>query len=145
MDNQSKTSTRKPRTPKAIKPALPLSNETETVVAPAVPAPAETPVTSVAEPIKTADNQQYKNVKNARRNGSIETVTSLNLRRTLIVGEDVRKLSFYIEDAAYTDLCALGMQYKLTWDEVLRGLVNQMRASNDPINTLCYHIPLLNS
>jgi hypothetical protein len=73
--------------------------------------------------------------------GGVETVTSLKLKRRRV--NDAYYASFFIPDSTYTWLNALGLQLGVTWDEALRGIIEQHQASGDQITGLLNFVPAL--
>ena len=78
-----------------------------------------------------------------REYGNVKQVTAAKLKRTF-VNDGVRG-SFFISEDTFRWLTLLGIQMGVTWDEVLRGMIEIHRQSADPQKALEYFIPALNS
>jgi hypothetical protein len=74
--------------------------------------------------------------------GHLQLVTSMSLKRRLVNNPYYAK--FFIPDTAYTWLNTLGISAGVTWDEVLRGLIEQHMASGEQLAGLKNFIPALN-
>lgn len=73
---------------------------------------------------------------------SILKMGNINLKRRVVT--DPYRARLYIPPDAITFLNAIGLQLGVTWDEALRGVIDQHRASNDPVTGLALFIPALN-
>ncbi|HVW94946.1 MAG TPA: hypothetical protein VHA56_03175 [Mucilaginibacter sp.] len=73
--------------------------------------------------------------------GDVEISTSMKLKRRFV--NDAYYAKMFIPAANYTQLNMIGLQLGVTWDEVLRGLIEQHLASADQISGLKNFIPAL--
>lgn len=89
-----------------------------------------------------AGARAFKQPQPVAEYGELQTVTSMRLKRREVISPYYGK--FYMPDSMYVWLNQLGISMGVTWDEVLRGLCEQHRASNDPTGGLRLFVPALN-
>lgn len=73
--------------------------------------------------------------------GAIDTVTSSRLKRRYV--NNGYRCDFFIPDVTYTELQILGLKLGVTWDEALRGIIDQHLASSDTVTGLKNFVPAL--
>jgi hypothetical protein len=120
--------------PKATKPPVIVDFERKSALIKSAIG-SDSAIAALLKPFK-ASTQPFKSCY-----GEVKFVGPMNLKRSRV--NDAYYAKFFLPGANYTFLNALGLQLGVTWDEALRGLVEQHMASGDPFTGLSNFIPAL--
>ncbi|MES2110942.1 MAG: hypothetical protein V4577_19450 [Bacteroidota bacterium] len=86
--------------------------------------------------------ESVKQSNNEGAYGDVSIVTSMRLKRRFVNGGYYASL--YLPPEVYTNLNMIGIQLGVSWDEVVRGLIEQHQAYGSPTGELRKFIPALN-
>ncbi len=104
------------------------------------PVPDKVPVLSVPSPEIARLASTARRIREGAQ--EFELVTSLNLRRSIIPdAKDPFHLTLYITNEDHRALSRAGIGYGVTADELLRGLIAQERAAQNPFANLKNYLP----